>query len=120
MDELSIGVDVEEIERFRKLDLDHNFYRKVFTDVENEYCKSTSDPHAHFAARFAAKEAVRKATKENLELKDIEVRNREDGSPYITIRTPKVHKKYRTQISLAHSKELAIAFCIVSGGDQVL
>lgn len=110
---MSIGVDIEEIERFRQLGLDHSFHRKVFTKAEIEYCKSAHNVHAHFAARFAAKEAVKKALKENLGFKDIEVGNRDDGSPYISIRNPKVEKKYRTEISLAHSGELVIAFCVV-------
>lgn len=34
---------------------------RVFTAAEREYCLSKADPVQHFAARFAAKEAVGKA-----------------------------------------------------------
>jgi holo-[acyl-carrier protein] synthase len=37
------------------------FLQRVFTDEEREYCGRMKFPHRHYAARFAAKEAVSKA-----------------------------------------------------------
>ncbi len=36
------------------------FLRRVFTDEERAYCEGMKYPYKHFAARFAAKEAVSK------------------------------------------------------------
>jgi holo-[acyl-carrier protein] synthase len=36
------------------------FLKRVFTDEEKAYCSSVKHPHKHYAARWAAKEAVSK------------------------------------------------------------
>ncbi|MHB9112175.1 MAG: holo-ACP synthase [Thermoleophilia bacterium] len=57
-----IGIDIIENERFaRALDRRPRLAERVFTDTERAYCFSRPNPAQHFAARFAAKEAVGKA-----------------------------------------------------------
>ena len=57
-----IGVDIVEIPRMEAiLQRTPSFAQRVFTDEEREYCESTSRPAAHYACRFAAREAVLKA-----------------------------------------------------------
>lgn len=57
-----IGVDIVSIERMQGiLDKTPAFARRVFTDEERLYCESTARPAAHYACRFAAREAVLKA-----------------------------------------------------------
>ena len=57
-----IGIDIIENERFaRALKRRPRLAERVFTAGEREYCMSRPDPARHFAARFAAKEAVGKA-----------------------------------------------------------
>lgn len=47
---------------------------ELFTAAEREYCEACADPAEHFAARFAAKEAVVKALGiDGFEPKEIEV-----------------------------------------------
>ena len=59
---VGLGVDIVEIERMRRiLDKTPSFARKVFTDDEQAYCNEKASPATHYAARFAAKEAVSKA-----------------------------------------------------------
>ena len=58
-----IGVDHVDIERLRKV-LERQgarFLDRVFTPAEQEYCRAHRDPAPHYAARFAAKEALFKA-----------------------------------------------------------
>jgi len=57
-----IGIDIQDIEPFRKktLENDGRFYERIFTVEEVEYCLAKADPAPHLAARFAAKEAVMK------------------------------------------------------------
>lgn len=57
-----IGIDVVENKRFALAMKRHpGILQRVFTAAEREYCLSRSNPVQHFAARFAAKEAVGKA-----------------------------------------------------------
>ncbi|MBI5870907.1 MAG: holo-ACP synthase [Actinobacteria bacterium] len=57
-----IGIDIIENERFaRALDRRPRLAERIFTDTERAYCLSKPNPPQHFAARFAAKEAVGKA-----------------------------------------------------------
>ena len=59
---VGIGVDVVEIDRIRKIaERRKGFLSKIFVPEEIEYCQSRRNPYPHFAARFAAKEAVFKA-----------------------------------------------------------
>ena len=60
---LGVGVDIIETERIeRSLQrFGERFLHRVFTDGEIAYCQSMKYPARHFAARFAAKEAVSKA-----------------------------------------------------------
>lgn len=62
MAEAGIGVDIVEISRFESI-LHKNpaFIHKMFTDEERAYCQASSRPAAHYACRFAAREAVLKA-----------------------------------------------------------
>lgn len=59
---MRVGVDIVEHERFaRVLERHPRLVERVFTAAEREYCRSRPNPLQHFAARFAAKEAVGKA-----------------------------------------------------------
>ena len=59
---IGIGADLIEVERVRGV-LERQgprFLDRVFTDEERTYCSGMAHPHKHYAARFAAKEAVSK------------------------------------------------------------
>jgi holo-[acyl-carrier protein] synthase len=54
-----IGVDAVEPERIRdRLERSANLRDELFTSKEQEYCDQQAAPHLHYAARYAAKEAV--------------------------------------------------------------
>lgn len=59
---LGIGCDVIEVERVRGVceRQGERFLQRVFTEEERAYCAGMKYPYKHFAARFAAKEAVSK------------------------------------------------------------
>jgi holo-[acyl-carrier protein] synthase len=59
---LGVGCDYIEIDRVRGVLERHGerFIRRVFTDEERAYCDAMKYPFRHYAARFAAKEAVSK------------------------------------------------------------
>ncbi|MFH2023390.1 MAG: holo-ACP synthase [Candidatus Micrarchaeota archaeon] len=113
---IGIGVDIENIERFRAQQKNERLLKKIFTKKELEYCASKTDPAPHLTARFAAKEAVFKALqkdgKTKIDYLDIEIDNRKDGQPEVHI-----NKQYfynlDMQISLSHTTETAIAFVLI-------
>ena len=58
---VGLGVDIVEIERMAAiLERTKSFARRVFSENERAYCDSKANPAAHYATRFAAKEAVRR------------------------------------------------------------
>ena len=74
------------------------------------------------AARFAAKEATIKALGMRVPFRDIEVRNDRRGKPFImlhgkALRRAKELGIRRWEISLSHSRELAIA-SVIGVGDE--
>lgn len=59
---IGLGCDLIEVERVRGV-LERQgarFLERVFTEEERAYCSKMAHPHKHYAARFAAKEAVSK------------------------------------------------------------
>jgi holo-[acyl-carrier protein] synthase len=60
---VGLGTDIVDVDRVRRVleKQGDRFLKRVFTKEEQEYCLRMKFPHKHFAARFAAKEAVSKA-----------------------------------------------------------
>ncbi len=106
-----IGIDIVDIDRFRKKNFLENesFYKKIFTDLEIIYCKNFSDPYPHFAGKFALKEAVIKSIQENMVLKNIETFYIH-SKPKIKIKNQR--KKYDFITSISHEKKYAIAIAL--------
>lgn len=118
---INCGTDIIEVCRIkesieRKGD---NFLNKIYTEKEIEYCNSKNNmKYQHFAARFAAKEAIFKAIsnmlKDKYEItwKDVEILNDENGRPYVHFLNNNYNIK-QIDISISHLKEYAIANCII-------
>ena len=88
---VGIGLDLVEVPRIRAL-LDKNgdrFRKRVFTEAEIRYCDSCAEASIHYAARFAAKEAVAKALgtgfAEGVTWTDIEVVRGSGGAPSVQL-----------------------------------
>jgi len=113
----SIGVDIVEIDRVEKIisEFGDKFLKKVYSDEEIKYCKSKAKPSQHFAARFAAKEAVAKALGtgfgKDLMLKDVEVRNDSNGKPMVYF---KGIKNDKVLISISHCEHYVVAFAVLN------
>ncbi|HTL68316.1 MAG TPA: holo-ACP synthase [Lacunisphaera sp.] len=60
---IGLGCDLIETERIHGVLKRHGdrFLQRIFTAEEQAYCNSVKHPHKHYAARWAAKEAVSKA-----------------------------------------------------------
>ena len=59
---VGLGCDLIDVERIRAIIAKHgdHFLKRVFTAEEQAYCNGLKYPHKHYAARWAAKEAVAK------------------------------------------------------------
>lgn len=121
--EVYVGTDVIEVERVKKAMEDNNFSLRVFTDKEIEYCETKNEKikYQHYAARFAAKEAVFKAIspiindKYEIGWKNIEILKKEDGRPYVNLLNVKI-KKIKIDISISHIRDVATATAIATIG----
>jgi len=116
LENLSIGVDIEEVERFRKLDITNNksFFKKIYTPKEIKHCLKRSDPSFCLAVRFAGKEAIMKALSQfsvKASPREIEILNDKKGAPSVKISSVKT-KNIKVIISLSHTKRNAIAFAL--------
>jgi holo-[acyl-carrier protein] synthase len=86
-----IGVDVVENARIRQSieRLGDAFLNRVFTPRERSYCDGMKFPAPHYAARFAAKEAIAKAfgtgIGKDLNWTDMEILRKENGQPYVVL-----------------------------------
>ena len=115
---LGVGTDVVDIDRFAAaLARRPRLAERCFTDAEAAYCRSRGYPPQHFAARFAAKEAVGKALGIGMtRWREVEVL-RGRGAPRIAL-----HGRYaerarelgvgRVHVSLTHDRGSAIAFAV--------
>ena len=127
------GTDIIEIERIKKAieqneienkkEFKNLFLDKIYTLNEINYCESKGKmKYQHYAARFAAKEAIFKAIsnllkdKYELSWKNAEIINDDLGRPqvkFINISKELKEKIVNIDISLSHSKEYAIAMVVL-------
>ncbi len=119
---ISCGTDIIEIERIKDSieETNNKFLNRVYTEKEIEYCESKkAQRYQHYAARFAAKEAVFKAISIKLEdkysicWKDIEIINDSQGRPSVTLQGNIQKNIEQIDISLSHCKEYATANVVV-------
>lgn len=120
---LGIGVDICEVERFKRLSEDDSFLNRIFTRDEIEYCKNFKKKAECLAARFAAKEAFVKALGTGMfngvSLKEIEIKRDSNGKPFFdikgeTLETFKKTKAKEAFLSISHEKNNAIAFVVIT------
>jgi holo-[acyl-carrier protein] synthase len=120
---LGIGCDLIEIDRIT-LAIDRfgdDFLERIFSPTEIEYCKAIAIPSIRFAGRFAAKEAIAKALAcgigIHLSWLDMEIRNNEQGKPYIVWPTGVADRfgVTHSHVSISHSKTMAMATVLLEG-----
>lgn len=116
-----IGVDIVEIDRIRESieRLGDAFLAKVFTPHEIAYCTSKPNQHQHFAARFAAKEAVSKALATGwsgeFAWKDVEITNDPLGKPLVTLhgRLGETLAGCTVFLSISHDDTRVVAMALI-------
>ena len=119
------GIDLVKVERMEQKigrPSGKKFLDLVFSPAEQAYCGSKRMKFEHYAARFAAKEAVLKVLKirprKGQRLAGIEVRREATGKPFIALdaasrRQLRIPERAQIELSIAHEREYAIATVVI-------
>jgi holo-[acyl-carrier protein] synthase len=114
---LSCGLDVEQVAKFPEAQdyWAHDFYANTFTKTEIAYCARQAHPRRHFAARWCAKEALKKTDPAYLKerMVDIQVHHDEQGVP--VLQSARTQQILPYALSLSHSDDTAAAVVIRLG-----
>ena len=110
MEIFNIGIDIINIERFKKKEFAKNkkFYQKIFTNSEIRYCLEFKNSSEHFAGKFAIKEAFRKTIKEKIPFNKILTMHK-NSKPRIVL---KMKLNYEFLVSVSHEADMAVAIVI--------
>ena len=122
---LGIGTDLLDVARMA-MELKEEgggFRNTVFTPSEIEYCEAKRYPARHFAARFAAKEALFKALSGSASRdfwREVEVARTGDGPPRLLLHGQVKEAADRLGVtdillSLSHTDSLASASVVLQG-----
>lgn len=116
---VSCGTDIIEINRIQEAieKAGERFLNEIYTKNEIVYCESKNKAkYEHYAARFAAKEAVFKAVslfvdnKFDIRWKQAEIQNDKNGRPYVIFHNVNFEERITSiDISLSHCKNYAVA-----------
>lgn len=119
-----VGVDIVEIKRFAKALSRNGFVKRVFSNAEIRYSRIKPNKLEHYAARFAAKEAVLKALgtgiAKGITWHDVKITKSKDGDVSATLYNKaksiaRQKKIRRILVSISHSANYAAAFAIAGG-----
>lgn len=122
-----IGVDMVEIARMEKvLARRPHFAARVFTEDERRYCDRKARPAQHYAARFAAREAVLKALgtgfSRGIGFADVSVTRNDAGQPQarLTGRAAQIAAEQGVRevaLSLSYTHDVAVANAVAVTDD---
>jgi holo-[acyl-carrier protein] synthase len=121
---VGIGIDLVDCARIESsiARFGDRFLQRIFTEGEIAYAQSMKFPARHFAARFAAKEALSKAfgtgIGKAMGWRDLDVRKKESGEPYVVLsggaeKMAKESGVTKVWISLSHTDESGMATIIL-------
>lgn len=109
------GIDIVNLDRIRKILDEHGerFMAKVLSD-EERYSLPKVRVEEYIAGRFAAKEALAKATDRKFSLTSVSVQNDGKGKPFFTGDfITGILADSRVHLSITHDMEYAAAFVII-------
>jgi holo-[acyl-carrier protein] synthase len=122
---LGIGIDIVENFRIKKSIKNNKFVSRIFTSSEILSAKNIRNKTSYYSKRFAAKEALAKSLgtgfSDNLNFKDISIRNNKKGKPGFIVndKIKKIIKKqfkvtkFNFFLSISDEKKYSIAYVIL-------
>ena len=123
---LGNGVDIVDNLRIKKSIKNSNFIKRIYSNDEIRASKNVKNKTNFFAKRFAAKEAFVKSLgigfRNDINFKDISVKNNNLGKPelYLNKKIKSLlshklkNKKYKIYLSLSDESRHSIAFVIIN------
>ena len=115
-----MGNDIVEVSRIHSLlERYHNrFLDKIFSYNEINIINQKRFKSMHFAGKFSAKEASKKALlsaglAKDIYFKDIEILNENSGAPYVQIKKIDMSLFKSFQVSISHTNYHATAIAII-------
>ena len=125
---LGNGVDIVKNSRIKKSIKSKKFIKRIYTlsEINGSNSKKINKVE-YYAKRFAAKEAFAKALgtgfSNNINFKDINIKNKKNGKPFVNINKKlrnKIFKKFKISkfkcfLSMSDEKNYSISFVIISG-----
>ena len=121
------GIDIIEVHRIQEAieKQGEKFLNHIYTKNEIEYCEHTNKmKYQHYAARFAAKEAIFKAISNKIQNETgefwtkIEIKTSKNGRPIANLERLNLEKIESMDLSLSHLKEYAVASFIITFKDE--
>jgi phosphopantetheine--protein transferase-like protein len=121
-----IGIDIQDVDRFESY-IGTDKMRRIFSRRELDYISKKDNRLETVAGIFCAKEAFFKAIGTGINglnrLLEVEVGHLRSGSPYYVL-SPEIIKQYnlstsRIDLSISHTKKIAIAVCHFSRGIMI-
>jgi holo-[acyl-carrier protein] synthase len=120
MDVVGIGVDLVDVDRVKQiLGRRQSFVERVFTPGEIAYCERQASPAECYAARWAAREACRKALGgiRSMRWHEVRVERAPSGAPSIVLEGSSLARAEalgvsRVLLALTHERRMAAAFCM--------
>lgn len=106
---IGTGIDVIELERIRRAMENPRFADRILTPIERAGGTST----AYMAGRWAAKEAIYKASPISLTWQQIEIESLPSGAPRVRVLHPGWDNSIRIWISISHERSVAAAVVIL-------
>src|SRR5256885_250394 len=123
MEIVGVGTDIVECLRVGRMIEQHGelFLNRVYTEREIRFCQARKRATEHFAARWAAKEAILKALgapwRRGMEWTDIEIRQEPGAVPQVLLAgaTRDLAQNLRiadVMLSMAHCRAYATAYAV--------
>lgn len=123
MQVVGIGTEIVECLRVGRMIEQHGelFLKRIYTEREIRFCQSRKRSTEHFAARWAAKEAILKALgkpwRRGIEWTDLEIMQQPGKSPEVLLcgATKEIARSMRISnilVSMAHCRAYATAYAL--------
>ena len=117
--EVACGIDIEMVDSLPAHPdyWESDFYRASFSPAEIAFCNSQENPRLHFAARWAAKEALKKCDAEfmSVDMNHLEVLHNEKSKPSLALLAGGEKISLPFAVSLTHTSLLAAAIVVKLG-----
>jgi holo-[acyl-carrier protein] synthase len=120
VDVVGLGIDLTDVARVRAIMTRHPRFRaRVFTPPEIAYCDRQANPAESYAARWAAREACRKALAgvRGMRWHDVRVDRAPSGAPSLVLSGATAERARmlgvtEVKVALTHERSMAAAFCV--------